>query len=509
MKIHTTFLLYLFFLFFLMPGVRAQFTGKQPIKPCMTCEEAMNIHLPDVRIISTENVHEKGNKRLPYCRLLGVIGREINFEVLLPETWNGRFVMGGGGGFVGNIQNAAAETVHKGFVTAGTDTGHQGPGIKADWAYNNLERQVNFGHAAIHRTAVVSESIQSAYYGSFPEYSYFMGCSRGGGQALMEAQRYPEDFDGIVAGAPAYNWTEFAAEFIHNMQYLYPIPGIRDQPVVTKANLKLLEALVLDHCDVLDGVKDRIMNDPVDCTFDLEFLPECPDSKPSDDCFTLIQIEAIRTVYSGTFGQQGEIYPGFPFGGENDPGGWHAWIVGPNTGTAEFRFPSLQFGFGTEIFKYLVYNDPGWDFLNYDFSNFEKDTQMAASNLNATETDYSSFRDNGGKMIIYHGWSDAALSALSTIDHYEKVKERDPEVEAYLRLFLLPGVLHCGGGPGPDRADWLSIIINWVEDGKAPERVVMSKVREGTTIKSRPVFPYPRKAVYDGTGDPDHEKSYR
>jgi feruloyl esterase len=509
MKTNTHCLAILFFLFFFISGTFALSARQQTIKPCMSCDEAINIKFPDVRIISVEKVNEEGENKKSYCRVLGVIGREINFEILLPETWNGRFVMGGGGGFVGSIQNAAAEKVHEGFATAGTDTGHQGPGIRADWAYNNLERQVNFGHAAVHRTAVVSEAIQSAYYGSPPDYSYFVGCSRGGGQAMMEAQRYPEDFDGIVAGAPAFNWPQLGAEFIQNMQYLYPMPGMSDMPVVTKANLKLLENLILDQCDVQDGVRDGILNDPRECTFDLDFLPECPGDEPSDDCFTLIQIEALRAVYTGASGKHGEIYPGFPFGGENDPWGWHNWIVGPNPGTAEFNFPSLQFGFGTEIFKYLVFNDPEWDYLSYDFTNFEKDTRLAASNLNATSTNYSSFRDQGGKMIIYHGWSDAALSALSTIDHFEKVKKADPEAEEYLRLFLLPGVLHCGGGPGPDRADWLSIIMEWVENGNAPERVVMKKVTEGKTLLSRPVFPYPRKAVYDGQGDPDLESSYR
>ncbi|MBS0000052.1 MAG: tannase/feruloyl esterase family alpha/beta hydrolase [Cyclobacteriaceae bacterium] len=504
-----TCLFFLLTLIFPVHGIIAQTRGNEEIKPVLTIDQAKEIRLPDVKILSAEYLNEPGERKKPFCRILGVIGREINFELLLPETWNGRFVMGGGGGFVGSIQNMARDRVHEGFTTAGTDTGHEGPGIKADWAYNHLERQVNFGHAAIHRTAEVAEAIQSLYYGSFPVYSYFIGCSRGGGQAMMEAQRYPEDFDGIIAGAPAFSWPELGSEFIQNMQYLYPMAGNTEQPVVTKANLKLLQEMILDQCDVLDGVNDGIMNDPRDCTFDLDFLPECPDDNSSDDCFTLIQIEAIQAIYAGTFNQRGEIYPGFPFGGENDPWGWHNWIVGPYSGTAEFKFPSLQYGFGTETFKYLVFNDPEWDYLSYDLSGFEKDTRLARSNLNATNTDYAAFRDLGGKMIIYHGWSDAALSALSTIDHLEKVKDGDPEVDDYLRLFLLPGVLHCGGGPGPDQADWLRIIMDWVEKGRAPDKVVMSKISEGKTTMARPVFPYPRKAVYDGKGNPDVEGSYR
>jgi hypothetical protein len=486
-----------------------QALSQQITVPLMKCGELKDLRLPDVDFKTVEHREASEKGKMSFCRVVGVIGTEINFELLLPDQWNGRFVMGGGGGFVGEILNNERGRVDEGYATAGTDTGHKGSGIKADWAYNNLERQVNFGHLAVHRTAEVSKTIQYHYYGVDPQYSYFLGCSRGGGQAMMEAQRYPGDFDGIVAGAPAFTWPAIGAEFIQNMQYLYPMPGMLTEPVVTRENLKLLQQLVLDQCDEMDGVKDGILNDPRECSFDLDFLPVCPDDEPSEDCFTLVQIEAIRAIYAGVMDTKGEIYPGFPFGGEDELWGWHNWIVGPNAGTANLNFPSLQYGFGTELFKYLVFNDPDWDYLNYDFTDFEKDTRLAASNLNATKTDYTTFRDLGGRMIIFHGWSDAALSALSTIEHYEAVKESDPEADRYLRLFMLPGVLHCGGGPGPDQVDWLKLIREWVENGKVPERVVMSKIINGKTIMTRPVFPYPKKAIYDGKGDPDVESSYR
>jgi len=487
----------------------AQFSEPILIEPCMSCDALKGLRLPDVTLLETEIVPNTSNDKKSYCRVLGIIGKEINFELLLPDRWNGRFVMGGGGGFVGNIQNMERRRIEDGFATAGTDTGHQGPGIKADWAYNNLERQVNFGHAAVHRTAEVSQVIQYHYYGSEPEYSYFIGCSRGGGQAMMEAQRYPGDFDGIVAGAPAFTWSAVGAEFIQNMQYLFSESNRLDQPVVTKANLKLLQQLILDQCDVLDGVKDGIMNDPRDCPFNLDNLPSCPEDTFSDDCFTETQIEAIRAIYAGVSNRKGEIYPGFPFGGEDELWGWHNWIVGPNQGTMNLQFPNLQYGFGTEMYKYLVFNDPEWNYLTYDFSNFEEDTRLASSNLNATSTDYSEFNKQGGKMIIFHGWSDAALSALSTIQHYEAVVNADPEASDYLRLFLLPGVLHCAGGPGPDQVDWLQLIMDWIENDQAPERVVMSKITDVDTVMTRPVFPYPRKAVYDGVGNSNLESSFK
>ncbi|MCK5279021.1 MAG: tannase/feruloyl esterase family alpha/beta hydrolase, partial [Cyclobacteriaceae bacterium] len=433
---------------------------------------------------------------------------EINFELLLPMDWNSRFVMGGGGGFVGSVQNMAGSSVKDGYATAGTDTGHKGSGIKADWALNNMERQVNFGHLAVHRTALVSKEIIRQFYCSTPEYSYFIGCSRGGGQAMMEAQRYPEDFDGIVTGAPAFNWPAIGAEFIQNSKIIYPDPSNLKEPVITLANLKLLQNIILTHCDDIDGVKDQILNDPRDCNFDFDLLPKCPENTIGEDCFTEAQIDAIKVVYAGVTDQGMEIYPGFPLGGENEPGGWQAWIVGPNQGTMELNFPSLHFGFGTEMFKYLVFNNPEWDYSTYNFSNFLEETKYASSYLDATSTDYNGLKNRGGKMIIYHGWNDPALSALATIEHYNSAKEKDGEIGEYIRLFLLPGVLHCGGGPGPGQADWIELVRNWVEKGIAPERVVVSKKKDGKETMTRPVFPYPKKAVYDGKGDPDKESSF-
>ena len=287
------------------------------IRPCIPCEEIRNIRLPDVIISQTERLQDP----VPHCKISGITGTEIKFELLLPNDWNSRFVMGGGGGFVGSIQNEAISSLNKGYATAGTDTGHQGSGRKADWAVNNMERQVNFGYLAVHRTSVTSKEIIRQYYCSEATYNYFLGCSRGGGQAMMEAQRYPKDFDGIVAGAPAFNWPAFAAEFIENSQAVYPNRAELDKPAISLANLKLLQTKVLEQCDVIDGLKDQILNDPRDCNFDFELLPRCPENAPSDDCFTTNQIEAIKVVYAGASDKQVEIYPGFPLGAENEPGG--------------------------------------------------------------------------------------------------------------------------------------------------------------------------------------------
>jgi len=490
---------------FLFNACLAQTADDLEKNPCIPCEQIKNIGLPDVIISQTEQLQDP----VPHCKISGIIGTEIKFELLLPNDWNSRFAMGGGGGFVGSVQNMARSSIKDGYATAGTDTGHQGDGIKADWALNNMERQVNFGHLAVHRTTVTSKEIIRQYYCAEASYNYFLGCSRGGGQAMMEAQRYPQDFDGIVAGAPAFNWPAFGAEFIQNSQAVYPNPTALDEPVITLANLKLLQTKVLDQCDTMDGLKDQILNDPMDCNFDFELLPKCPDNAPSDDCFTSSQLAAIRIVYAGVSDKQAEIYPGYPLGGENETGGWQAWITGPNYDAMKINFPSLHFGFGTEIFKYLVFQDSTWDYSSYDFADFLATTQYASSYLDATSTNYSEFKQHGGKMIIYHGWNDPALSALATIDHYTEAKKQDATLENYLRLFLLPGVLHCGGGPGPSQTDWIGLVREWVENDKAPERVILSKVEDDKVTIARPVFPYPAKAVYDGSGDPNRESSFK
>jgi len=482
----------------------AEIAKKPSTAPCIPCEKLKHLDLPDV-VVSEATVLEEP---VLHCKISGTIGKEIKFELLLPKDWNARFAMGGGGGFVGSIQNMAASSLSEGYATAGTDTGHEGNGIKADWALNNMERQLNFGHLAVHRTAVVSKAIIDRYYCSAPEYSYFVGCSRGGGQAMMEAQRYPDDFDGIVAGAPAFNWPELAAEFVQNAKAIYPDPNNLDNPVITLANLTLLQSKILDQCDVIDGVKDQILNDPRDCKFDFEALPVCPGDVAGDDCFTSAQLEAIKTVYAGVYDENQEIYPGFPFGCENETGAWVPWIVGGDQKIEGIDFPTLQFGFGTEAFKYLIFQNPDWDYSTYDFSNFSSTTKYASSYLNATSTDYSGLKKHGGKMILFHGWNDPALSALATIEHYEAAKEADEELADYVRLFLLPGVLHCGGGCGPAEANWLELVSNWVENGQAPDKIIVSQSKGKKTIITRPVFPYPKKAIYSGKGNPNKESSF-
>lgn len=482
------------------------------------CAEMLDLQLPDVRITEAVAMGDSSQSanpiKVPHCRVLGVIGREIRFEMLLPDDWNHRFFMGGGGGYVGSIQNAARSTVNQGYATVGTDTGHEWHGLLAEWALNQPERQLNFGHLAIHRTAEVAKALIRAYYGTDPEFSYFKGCSRGGGQALMEAQRYPEDFNGIISGAPAFDWTGFMAEMIHNIQLGFPDPENLTEHLVTSDNLKLLESSILRECDGLDGVTDGILNDPRDCSFDLATIPTCPEDHPGPDCFTEPQRAAIERVYAPVSNQDGKIHAGHPFGGESHPAGWHPWI----TGFQEWvkaediegkNIPCLQWGFGTEFFKYFVFGDPEWNYTQYDFSTWEEDTRFVSNFINATNPDLGTFKKQGGKLILWHGWSDAALSALRSIEYYEQVGALDADVQDYFRMFMLPGVMHCSGGPGPDKVDWDAALVDWVEKGVAPDSLVASKHNEdGQVVMTRPLCPYPQQAVYTDHGSPDKAGSF-
>jgi hypothetical protein len=462
------------------------------------CPGLTALKLPDIRITDATPVAAAtaGAIRAAHCRVNGVIGTEIKFTLLLPDTWNGKFFMGGGGGFVGSVQNSAAATVNQGYATVGTDTGHQGGGTDASWAYNNPERRANFGYLAVHRTAETAKSIIARYYGSEAGTSYFFGCSRGGGQAFMEAQRYPLDFDGIVAGAPAYDWTGIAAQMIRNIQVLFPDPK-NLTPMFTLDELRMIESRIVEACDARDGVKDGILNDPRQCAFDVDSLP-LPEARKA----------ALKAVYAPTVNKDGEIYPGQPFGGEGQPPGWPAWITGGNGPAQGQNAPSARFAFGTGIFKYLIFNDPEWDYTKYELNNLKKDGAQAAAYLNATNPNLDAFKAHGGKLILWHGWADPALTTLGSIRYHDQVYARDARAADYFRTFLLPGVLHCGGGVGPDTVDWPSAIADWVEHGNAPSRLVARKVANGETTRSRPLCAYPQKAEYSGTGSTDDERNF-
>jgi feruloyl esterase len=466
------------------------------------CSHLTTLKLPDVKVTEAVAVPaaDTGPVRVAHCRVGGVIEKDIRFSLLLPDEWNRKFMMGGGGGFVAGIDNQARASVNAGYATVGTDTGHQGGVATAGWALNDLERQLNFGYIAVHRVAEVSKAILRSYYGSNEARSYFSGCSNGGRQALMEAQRYPDDFDGIVAGAPAYDFMGIGAQFIKDIQAAFPDPRNVSTPLFTNEVLKSVEAQIVEKCDAIDGVKDGLLEDPRQCKVDVATLSGLNDA----------QKNALKTIYGETKNKDGAIYPAQPFGGEGESAGWPAWIVGVNPAmiTAQ-KAPSLRFAFGTEMFKNFVFSDPNWDYSRYEFSNFRKETRQAGSILNATNPNLDGFKTKGRKLVIWHGWSDPALTALGSVKYFDQVLAHDPGARDYVRMFMMPGVLHCAGGPGPDHADWAAVIDGWVEKGQAPERVIARKVAAGGAVsRTRPLCAYPQRAVYNGSGSADDEKNF-
>ncbi|MFP6616328.1 MAG: tannase/feruloyl esterase family alpha/beta hydrolase [Candidatus Hydrogenedentota bacterium] len=447
-----------------------------------------DMKLPDVEIISIQHIDGEAS----HYDVDGIIGGTINFELLLPDDWNDRFAMGGGGGFVGSVQNSARGSIREGYATVGTDTGHQV--ADGSFALNDALAQVNFGHVAVHRTAEVAKAIIREHYGSDPKYSYFLGCSRGGGQAMMESQRYPEDFDGIVAGAPAFDWAGFAATGLNIVQGFYPDPEVLDKTILTRKEIQRLFGEIIEQCDEQDGLKDGILSDPAKVEFDLNAVK----------WLSTDQRAAISTIYNGPDNQNGKIHPGFPIGSEME---WATWLVGPNPNQPDN--PSLGFFFCVGLFRNFIFNDPDWDYSDYDFSTWAQDWELAASTLSAVDTNLDEFKALGGKLILWHGWSDAALPATRTAQYFDALLERDPGIHDYARLYLIPGCGHCGGGPGISEVDWLSTIADWVENDNAPEAVIASKGarrgREGTT---RPLSPYPMRTVYKGDGDPKNADSF-
>lgn len=481
--------------------------------------------LPDVKIMSTSQEVDP----VAHCKVAGVIGTETNFELLLPDEWNGKFLMGGGGGFVGSIVNAAQDfpgtgALQRGYATAATDTGHSGHSLDASWALNNLERLVSFGHQAVHRTAVNSKALVNAYYGREIKRNYFYGCSRGGGQALMEAQRYPEDFDGIYAGSPAYNWThELGARWIRVAQHMYPDPTQIEDPVIGPEALKLIGEAVMEQCDALDGLEDGILNDPRQCDFEVSELA-CDKTK-TNECLLPEQVAAAEAIYD-SFEVDGKVVHGTPVGAElpGSPLGWERWYTGgykpgeeldyhegaDSGGYSEPQVPNGTWAFATGIFRYFLYNDPEWSYDSYDFEAFAQKAARVAPTLNADNPDLSAFRARGGKLIIDNGWMDGSMSAYGTIQYYESILEHDPTAREDIRLFVRPGVTHCMFGPGPDVTDYISAIDEWVENGKAPDQLPASfrGADLQPTDEGRILCAYPKVSTYKGTGDPRDANSF-
>lgn len=461
----------------------------------IACESMQGFRAPDVTVTKATPV----SSPVPLCKVDGVIGKEINFSVWLPEAWNGKFVMGGQGGFAGRVDNQAMtmQALQKGYATAGTDTGHSSPlrGIDGSWAAGDYERIANYAHASIHRTSETAKAMVVARYGRPAELSYFAGCSNGGRQALQMAQRYPDDFDGIIAGAPAIDFQGITAAFSTITQKMYPDPKKLDTPVLDKPARDILAKAVMDKCDMIDGLKDGIMNDPRACTFDVKTI-QCKSGK-KDNCLTSAQVGAVEAIVKGPMLNGKPFHVPYAWGGEQTEGDWGTWLAGSKDRVGPGQ-PSLAYGFSAEFMRYFVKMDPTWDHTRTNLATLPGEMKALQATLSPTNPDLSAFRSKGGKLLMYHGWSDSALSPLMSTTYVDRVYANDATARNDVRLFMLPAVGHCIGGPGPALVDYIEALDTWVKTKAAPDELT---ARFGAGDDARKTCAYPNRLKYNGSGD--------
>ncbi|HEV8415804.1 MAG TPA: tannase/feruloyl esterase family alpha/beta hydrolase [Bryobacteraceae bacterium] len=420
---------------------------------------------------------------------------DIKIEYWLPAAgWNGNFEANGNGGWSGSITpNTLAAGMQRGYAAAMTDTGHEGG--SASFAMGHPEKVIDFGYRAVHEMATTGKTLIKAFYGRDAKHSYWNGCSAGGRQGLMEAQRYPEDFDAIVAGSPAINFTGRSAQAVWIGQATHK----DESSALPQAKFAVIHDAALEACDGRsgDGVKDGVLDDPTKCKFDPKTL-ECKGAD-APTCLTAAQVETVRKIYSDVVNPRTKsvIFEGHEPGSEN---GWTT-MAGNNV-----------FTIATDTFKYAVFEDTNWDYktLNFD-SDMEKTEQKTGKIVNALDPNLKPFLARGGKIIQYHGWADPQISPRSSVDYYKSVTKAmggSSKINDNYRLFMIPGMAHCGGGDATANFDMLAALEQWVDTGKAPDRIEASRVRNGQTDRTRPLCPYPQVASYKGSGSTDDTANF-
>jgi hypothetical protein len=450
------------------------------------------------------------------CRVTGLLSPEIAFEVSLPAKWNGRFYMIGNGGHAGEAlddpgrvaqRNAALQL---GFAFAQTNTGHdtrKEPG--ATFVLSNPQKAIDYAYRAVHLTATTNKNITKEYYGRPVSRAYWNSCSNGGRQGLIEAQRFPDDFDGIVANAPWVDQTGFTIGAMWNQKALAEAP-------VTPAKLALVGQKVMEKCDAIDGLKDGLIDDPRKCSFDpARDVPACSAGTDGDDCLTAAQSAAIAKVYSGPVSNGKPFFPGYMPGSEavmpnlfggGTASGWMNMIV-----TAQPDREPADFNLAEGTMRYLVNQPPKPD---YDYKTFDFDRDIHTLDkwgklADAKNTDLTKFKKRGGKLLMTYGWADSILQPMMGVNYYEQaVTKNGPDTREFFRLFMVPGMAHCGGGIGPDRNDSMTAMIDWVEKGKAPDSIVASRVVDKQVVRTRPLCPYPQVARYSGSGSIDQAANF-
>jgi feruloyl esterase len=449
----------------------------------------------------------------------------INIEIWLPlNQWNGKFQGLGNGGFAGAIDGMGlALAVEKGYAAASTDAGHEASDRDGSWALGHIEKIRDYGYRAIHETVIIAKVLIAAFYGNAPKFSYFDGGSNGGREGLMEAQRFPEDYDGIVAGCPALDPSSTLPVWAWIQQSVSETPGAHISP----GKLKTIAAAVNQSCDAQDGVRDGVIDDPRACRFDPAVL-ECrgPDA---DSCLTSPQVKALRDIYSGPPAKSPtEFRRGFEPGGELGGSGWQDWLSGSRPAK------SVQYGYALEFYRYLVYDDPKWNLERFDYARDQDVMRVRLGTiLDATDPDLSAFQARGGKLIMYHGWNDPALPPRMTIAYYQQIQERmgHEVADSFVRLYMVPGMQHCFGGPGPNTFGQLppggtadphynvsAALERWVEIGTPPADIIASKNKddlkalivpaEAKPLRTRPICVYPRVARWNGKGSTDAAENF-
>jgi hypothetical protein len=525
-----------------VPAANPAYPGSSSNSVQESCQRLLTLALPHITIMAA-HIEAAGPVKAtqgppiqaPARCVVQAISRptsdsDITIEVWLPtQGWNKRYQQTGNGGWAGAIQAAnLAYATQRGYAAASTDNGHQGGITDASFVVGHPEKLVDFGYRALRETAETAKALIEAFYGQKPAHSYFNGCSDGGREALMEAQRYPEDFDGILAGAPANDWSHMSASHVWDTEALTSSVGSAIPP----AKLPAIHAAVLAACDAKDGLRDGLISDPRACHFNPAILT-CKGADGSE-CLTKSQVEALAKIYAGprnpvTGAQE---FPGYEPGTETAPNSWAGWII------ADVPEHSMEYGFGITYYKDAVFEHTPWSLQTMDF---DKDVALADQKVGAiidsTNTDLRSFRDHGGKLIQYHGWGDAAIAPMSSIDYYEQVgaflakypdpRAAKPQSESdFYRLFMVPGLGHCSSGVGPvnfgqiestgtegrgdPERDILAALVQWVETGVAPERLIGVGPAPGDPSKqlSRPFYPYPAITHYNGQGDPNDAASF-
>jgi len=426
---------------------------------------------------------------------------EIKFEVWIPpaDAWNGKLEGVGNGGYSGAIGYAAmAGGLRRGYAVASTDTGHAGDDMK--FGQGHPEKIIDWAYRSVHVMTEASKVIVRDAQGRFADHAYFVGCSSGGHQALTEAQRYPEDYDGIVAGDPANNRIRQTFGFLYSWVATHSPDG---HPIVPQNKLSLVTHAAVEACDALDGLKDGIIDDPRRCHFDPAKLA----CKGGDEagCLTAPQVDAVRKMYDGLknprTGEQ--IFTGWPRGsegfGENPIQSWGQYVMNPPE--------PMRVGF----FRYFLFHDPNWDYRTIDYDRDLAFAEQKLPFMAAVEKDLTPFKKHGGKLLMYTGWADPVVPPQDTVAYYDAVVKANGGLERtrdFYRFFIAPGMGHCSGGPGPNQFDALTALEQWVEKGAAPEKLVASHSTNGKVDRTRPLCQYPQVARYKGTGGSDDAANF-